>query len=370
VDPRDVNKVDVDAVIIAVAAASRQRGINVHDVVPPAANESADRASNRQPIWASRRLHSPLVRVLVTGGAGFIGTNLVARLLNEPGISGVNVLDDLSASLTAPPTECTFVHGSVLDQASVQTAADGCSAIVHLAAVGSVPRSVADPMRSLDVNVLGTAAVLQAARHNGAHVIVASSSSVYGANPTLPKHEGLVPQPLSPYAVSKLATETSALAWSHCYQLPTLALRFFNVYGPHQPPDHDYAAVIPRFCAAALRGEPLPVHGDGSQSRDFTFVDTVVDVIVDAVHRRVSHATPVNLALGTRCTLIDVIAELEALLGGPLHRLHQPSRAGDVPHSQADPTLLLALFPAATASSLRDGIATTVEWMRTHLGVA
>src|SRR5262249_11060375 len=158
------------------------------------------------------------------------------------------------------------------------------SAVVHLAARASVPRSLADPVASHLANASGTVEVLEAARRAGnLHVVVASSSSVYGANPTLPKHEGLATMPLSPYAADKLATESYALAYQHSFGLPALALRFFNVFGPLQPAGHAYAAVVPAFVAAALEGEPLIVHGDGKQSRDFTFVDTVTEAIADAV---------------------------------------------------------------------------------------
>lgn len=208
--------------------------------------------------------------------------------------------------------------------------------------------------------------VLEAARrHGNLHTVVASSSSVYGANPTLPKHEQLATRPLSPYAASKLATESYALAWAHSYALPVLAFRFFNVFGPLQPAGHVYAAVIPSFVAAALDGEPLTVHGDGTQSRDFTYVGTLTAVVADAIARRVTSPEPVNLAFGTRVSLLDVIAELESLLGHPLDRAHTATRAGDVPHSQADNTRLRELFPDISPIAFADGLRATVEWMQT-----
>src|SRR5690606_26059571 len=204
------------------------------------------------------------------------------------------------------------------------------AAIVHLGARPSVPRSVADPVASHDVNATGTLNVLEAARRAGdVHVVAASSSSVYGANPTLPKHEDLAPRPLSPYAASKLATESYTLAWQHSYGLPTLAFRFFNVFGPLQPAGHAYAAVVPAFVSAALAGEPLPVHGDGTQSRDFTYVDTVCAVITDAVLRRVTSPEQVNLAFGSRTTLLEVIDLLSELLGEELPVRHTEPRVGD-----------------------------------------
>ena len=193
-------------------------------------------------------------------------------------------------------------------------------------------------------------------------LIVASSSSVYGSTDVLPKHEGLVARPISPYAASKLATESYALAWGHSYGLPVLALRLFNVFGPLQPPAHTYAAVIPAFLAAACSDRPLPVHGDGTQCRDFTFVGSVVDVLGQAITRRVTHPDPVNLAFGTRVTLLEVVAELEHILERRLPVDHMPTRVGDVRRSQADSSLLLELFPDLEPTELADGLRATVEW--------
>ena len=220
-------------------------------------------------------------------------------------------------------------------------------------------------MASHETNATGTLRVLEAARRHGDPlVIVASSSSVYGANPVLPKQEDMAPMPVSPYAVSKLAAESYALAYAHSFGLPTLAFRFFNVFGPLQAPDHDYAAVVPVFLAAALRGEPLPVHGDGLQTRDFTYVGTVCTVLADAVVRRVTNGRPVNLAFGTRYSLLDLIAEIEALIGRPLERRHTEPRAGDVHDSQADQTNLSLLFPDVEPVPLREGLSDTIEWFR------
>ncbi|MEI2655017.1 MAG: NAD-dependent epimerase/dehydratase family protein [Microthrixaceae bacterium] len=229
---------------------------------------------------------------------------------------------------TSPASTWNFVEGSILDADTARLVPRRRShAIVHLAARPSVPRSIEDPVASHEANATGTVEVLEAARAaaGGGHVIVASSSSVYGANPTLPKHEGLVPMPASPYAVSKLATESYTLAYRRCFALPVLAFRFFNVFGPLQAAGHAYAAVIPAFVDAALRGEPLTVHGDGTQSRDFTYVGTVTEVIADALARRVDHDGPVNLAFGTRTDLLSVIAKLEGILGTAVERNHTPT---------------------------------------------
>jgi UDP-glucose 4-epimerase len=308
------------------------------------------------------------VRVAVTGGAGFIGSNLCRALAADERIGSVVVLDDLSTGdrRNLDGVEVELVEGSILEQTSLDRAVEGAEAIVHLAARGSVPRSLAEPMAVHAVNTTGTAMVLEAARrHGGAHTIVAGSSSVYGADPTLPKHEGLLPRPVSPYGATKLADEAYALAWAASYDLPVLVFRFFNVFGPFQPAGHAYAAVIPRFVDAALRGEPVTVHGDGRQTRDFTFVDSVTAVIVDALDRRVTHPGPVNLAFGGRISLLELLDELESLLRGPIRREHVDARRADIRHTQADDTLLRSLFPDVPAVPVNRGLARTVEWMRT-----
>jgi UDP-glucose 4-epimerase len=211
--------------------------------------------------------------------------------------------------------------------------------------------------------VTGTLQVLDAARAAGAHVVVASSSSVYGSNPRLPKAETMTCAPVSPYAAGKLAAESYALAYQKCFGLRCSAFRFFNVFGPLQAPGHAYAAVIPAFAWAALRGEPLVVFGDGEQSRDFTFVDSVVAVLGDCVWRGVSADAPVNLAFGTRTSLNEVIVMLSALLGHRLDVEHRPERAGDVRHSQASVAVLRGLFPKIDPLPLELALCRTVEWM-------
>ena len=313
------------------------------------------------------------MRVLVTGAAGFIGSHVCERLASRAEITKVVGLDDLSTGSISnlEGLDVRLIEGSILDPAALAEATAGVDTIVHLAARPSVPRSIDDPVASHEANTVGTMRVLEAARLlDDGHVIVASSSSVYGSNPTLPKHEMLATLPVSPYAASKLATEQYALAWQKSFGLRTLAFRFFNVYGPRQAPGHAYAAVMPAFAHAALRGEPIQVHGDGTQSRDFTYVGTLTDVIVDAVARRVQHDTAVNLAFGTRVTLNDVVERMRSISGRDIAVENVASRAGDVPHSQADNALLRSLFPGVEPVDLDAGLASTLDWMQQYLDAA
>lgn len=307
------------------------------------------------------------MKAVVTGGAGFIGANLCRRLVDDASVDTVVVLDDLSTgsreNLDGLGVE--LIEGTVLDPGDLDRALEGADSIVHLAARPSVPRSVADPMRTHLANATGTVEMLEAARRNGVdHVIVASSSSVYGANTTLPKREDLAPRPLNPYAASKLATESYALAYSHSFGLEVLALRFFNVFGPLQAPGHAYAAVVPAFVSAALAGRPVSIEGDGLQSRDFTYVGTVAAVLAAAVTERVSDPEPVNLAYGQRTDLLQLLVLLEEILGTDIAVEHVAPRIGDMRHTQADSTRIGELFPKIEPEPLRDGLAATVAWLR------
>jgi UDP-glucose 4-epimerase len=303
---------------------------------------------------------------VITGGAGFIGANLCRALACLPGDQRIVVVDDFStgrADNLAGLDHVEIVTGSILDTDLLEGATRGARAVVHLAARASVPRSLEDPVATHEANATGTLRVLEAARHaGGPHVIVASSSSVYGANRTLPAREDMVPAPLSPYAASKLAAEAYALAHATSFGVPVLVFRFFNVFGPLQRADHAYAAVVPAFVSAALEGRALPIHGDGLQTRDFTFVGSVTAVLAEALSGEVTAPGPVNLAFGGRHSLLDLVATLETVLGHPVARTHAPARAGDVRDSQADVGRLRGLFPAIEPVALTEGLAATVDW--------
>ncbi|HXW33384.1 MAG TPA: NAD-dependent epimerase/dehydratase family protein [Acidimicrobiales bacterium] len=308
------------------------------------------------------------MRVVVTGGAGFIGTNLVRELL-KAGFSPV-VLDNFATGFreNVHGLDAGIVEGTILDPEVLDRAFEGAEAVVHLAARPSVPKSITDPLASNDANVNGTLQVLEAARrHHLSHVIVASSSSVYGANLKLPKREDLVPMPISPYAVSKLAAEAYSLAYSSCFDLDVLALRFFNVFGPYQPAGHTYAAVVPAFVTAALSGQPLMIHGDGRQTRDFTYVGNVVRILIDALRRRVCSPLAVNLAFGERISVLELADRIGTIVGLRPQLAHVDPRLGDIRDSQADNRRLLELFPDISPTSVDDGLSETIDWFQGFL---
>ncbi len=309
------------------------------------------------------------MNVVVTGGAGFIGANLCRRLVADPNIDRVIAFDDLSSGFRSnlDGLDVDLVEGTFVDLDTITDVVKGAQCVVHLGARPSVPRSVIDPLASHHANATGTIHVLEAARAAGdCQVIVASSSSVYGSNPSLPKHEDLATRPLSPYAANKLVTEGYALAYGSSYGMSTLAFRFFNVFGPLQAAGHAYAAVIPAFVSAALTGEPVTIHGDGTQTRDFTYVDTVTDVIAHAVTNNISSSEPINLAYGSRTSLLEVLDLLETLLGHPIERIHTENRVGDVPHSQASNERLLKLFSEVAPTSLEQGLSATIDWFKSN----
>jgi UDP-glucose 4-epimerase len=313
------------------------------------------------------------MRVLVTGGAGFIGGNLCRELAARPEVDAVIALDDLStgSAENLRGVDAKLIEGSILDRGLLAGLVDAADAVVHLAALPSVPRSLADPLGTFEVNATGTVYLLEACRRKSPYVVAASSSSVYGNVSVSPKHEDLPTRPLSPYAMSKLTAEAGVLAYGASFGLPTLALRFFNVYGPLQTAGHAYAAVIPTFIASALQGGELQIFGDGAQVRDFTFVTTVTTVLADAVLRQVTSPVPVNLAFGTRVSVGELAERVATATGMRPEVIHRPPRPGDVRESQADCSRFQALFPDAQAVSLDQGLSETIAWFRqTQPGLA
>jgi len=302
-------------------------------------------------------------KIAVTGGAGFIGSNLVERLLSHG--HEITVVDDLSTGLKSnlDLTKITFNELSLTDREGLAKAVKGVDAIVHLGARGSVPRSLKNPIATHDVNATGTLNVLEAARSNGAHVIFSSSSSVYGRNGQLPKDESMWLSPLTPYAASKLAAEGYVQAYGAAYDVPVTLLRFFNVFGPKQRPDHEYAAVLPKWIWKAMNNVAIDVYGDGSQTRDFTYVRTVLDVVDDALNRGVRTEGAVNLAYGNRISLLTTIDLLRSHFPD-LKVNFQGDRPGDVKNSQNDPVLLKKLFPSIKPTEFEVALNETVIWLK------
>jgi len=305
------------------------------------------------------------MRVIVTGGAGFIGSHLTERLI-ELGHEVV-VLDDLSTgreeNLAHLQGRFRFVKGSITDLQLLRELMPGVEVVFHQAALGSVPRSVEDPMTTHEVNITGTFYVLLAAKEASVkRVIYAASSSAYGDTPTLPKVETMLPQPLSPYAVSKLVGEYYCQVFTRVYGLPTVSLRYFNVFGPRQNPYSQYAAVIPKFITAALRGEPLTVYGDGEQSRDFTYIENVVQANLLAMHSEKAVGKVYNVACGGRYTLNELIQQLQRIIGKELEVQYLPPRAGDVKHSMASTEAAERDLRYRVFVDFEDGLRRTIYW--------
>jgi UDP-glucose 4-epimerase len=311
---------------------------------------------------------------VVTGGAGFIGSHLVERLLGHPD-AHVRILDDFSTGrmvnlpfAAAAGARLEIVRGDIRDLATVERVAAGAAVIFHQAAMRSVPRSVADPLGANDHNVNGTLNVLEAARRAGVpRVVYASSSSVYGDRPELPKREDQPPAPISPYAVSKAAGEQYAAVWHRLYGVETVGLRYFNVFGPRQDPASEYAAVIPRFILWGLQRVPLEIHGDGQQSRDFTYIDNVVEANCLAADAPDASGQAFNVGCGERVSLLDIIGRLETLLGRPVERQHAPSRAGDVPHTLANIERAGKLLGYTPLVPFDEGLRRTFDFFRRSL---
>jgi len=308
---------------------------------------------------------------VVTGGAGFIGSHLVRRLVQEQ--HRLRVVDDLSSgcipNMGDDARAVTFIKGSVCDAPLLERAFDGADVVFHQAAVPSVQRSVQDPLATNRANVQGTLQVLEAARKRGVRrVVYASSSSVYGDAAALPKSEDMCPAPASPYAASKLGGELYCRVYAELFGVETVALRYFNVFGPRQDPESQYAAVIPLFITALLGGRRPMVFGDGEQSRDFTYVDNVVDANLLAANAPVSPGLAVNIGCGVRVTLNEVLRLLGEMLGVDAQADHAEERPGDVKHSQADIGLARKALGYEPRIGFEEGLRRTVEWYKEWSG--
>jgi UDP-glucose 4-epimerase len=305
----------------------------------------------------------PPVRILVTGGGGFIGSNLVERLLRDG--HDVRVIDNFATgrreNLLPFVPDAELVEGDVRSYERVHKAMEDCEVVLHQAALPSVPRSIQDPLTSDAVNVTGTLNVLLTARDAGVRrVVFASSSSAYGSNPTLPKSEDLVPSPISPYAVAKLAGEHYCRAFTDVYGLETVALRYFNVFGPRQDPLSQYSAVVPKFITAVLNGSSPLVHGDGSQSRDFTYIDNVVEanlLAMDAGPEAVGEVF--NIACGTQVSLNELLDLIGQVTGREVAAEYGSARPGDVLHSSADISKAQGLLGYVPHVGLQEGLMRT-----------
>jgi len=304
---------------------------------------------------------------LVTGAGGFIGSHLVRRLLADGHrVRGIDNFTTGRRSNLGGVDGLSLIEGDINDAASIAKAIEGVDYVLHEAAIPSVPRSIDDPVASHHANVSGTVSVLEAARRSGTvkRVVYAASSSAYGDAPTLPKVETMTPNPRSPYAADKLAGEYYCRVYANVFGLECVCLRYFNVFGPRQDPASLYAAVIPRFITSMLARQSPPVHGDGRQSRDFTFIDNVVDANLAACTAPGASGEVINIACGERIELLGVIREINRALGSAIKPEFLPSRAGDVRDSLADIDKARRILDYAPRVSVAQGLAQTIAWYR------
>ena len=313
------------------------------------------------------------INLLITGGAGFIGSNLVEHFLQDERVKLVRILDDLSNGYyenikefeSHPKFE--FVEGDISNYQTCLDACEGIDKITHQAALGSVPRSIENPMRSTEVNILGTVNVLHAAvEKNVGRVVLACSSSTYGDHPGLPKVEERIGNPLSPYAVTKFCVEQMADVFNKTYGLDFVGLRYFNIFGPKQNPDNPYAAVIPIFCQAFIDGKQPKINGDGITSRDFTYVANAVQANDRALFTENEEALNqvYNVACGDQVSLNDLIGMLRDISGKDIEAVHGPERQGDVKHSRADISKIESLLNYKPAVLFKEGLAQVYDWYR------
>lgn len=305
------------------------------------------------------------MRFLVTGGAGFIGSNIVEELLKRGYI--VRVLDNFSTgkreNLRPFEKDIEIIEGDIRSYHTVNQAIKSIDVILHQAALPSVPRSINDPITTNDVNVLGTLNVLDAAKDNKVkRIVFASSSSIYGDNPELPKHEGMIPNPLSPYAVSKLAAEKYCQVFGKLYNIETVVLRYFNVFGPRQDPNSQYSAVIPKFIKAMMNDKQPTIYGDGTQSRDFTYVSNVVEGNILAATKDVETGLVMNCACHGQVTLNELVKELNVLLGKDIKPIYGERKPGDIKHSFASIDLISEKLNYKPLVDFKEGLKRTVEY--------
>jgi nucleoside-diphosphate-sugar epimerase len=311
------------------------------------------------------------MRYLVTGGAGFIGSNIVDELVRRG--HSVAVLDDLStgdeANLAGVRGKIDFRAGSITDLAEAQAACKGADYVIHLAARTSVPKSVQDPLETNRVNIDGTLNVLVAARDAAVkRIVYAASSSAYGETPALPKTEAMQPQPISPYGVTKFVGELYAQVFGRVYGLENASVRYFNVFGPRQDPTSQYSGVLSRFMLAILQRESPVVYGDGEQSRDFTYIDNVVDETLRACEASGASGKVFNGGTGARITLNEVLKQLEKITGRKIQAKYDPPRAGDIRNSQADISLARKVLGYEPRVHFDDGLKRTWEWCKGAYG--
>ncbi len=308
-----------------------------------------------------------MATALVTGGAGFIGSHITRALLQRR--DRVRVFDNLSSgfrkNLEEVAKDIEFVEGDIRNLDALQNAMRGIEVVYHLAAQGSVPKSVDLPLQANDININGSLNVLIAARDQGARrVVYSASSAAYGETPILPKVESMPPSPLSPYAVSKLAAEHYCKAFSHCYGLSTISLRYFNVFGPRQDPNSQYAAAIPAFVTRMVKGVAPIIFGDGEQSRDFCFVENVVEANLLAGARDGLKGEVANIACGERITLNAIIGLINQHVGGNIKPDYREPRAGDVRHSLADISEARRLIDYSPRVMFAEGLKRSIAWYR------
>jgi len=313
------------------------------------------------------------LKILVTGGAGFIGSNLVESLLNLPQVTFVRVLDNLATGnenninqfYNHPKFE--FINGDIRNFDTCLSAMNGIDRISHQAALGSVPRSINDPITSNDVNITGTLHVLTAAKEKGiSKIVYAASSSTYGDSETLPKVEHIIGKPLSPYAVTKYVNELYADVFHRLYGINIIGLRYFNVFGPKQNPNGPYAAVIPLFVDSVLNNKSPFINGDGSQSRDFTYVANAVHANIKALlaENPDTWNQVYNIAFGERTTIIELFNILKSLSGSAIYPTFRDKRIGDIPHSLADISKARRLLDYNPNFDIKNGLYETLKWYK------